>query len=197
MRLSVPINRAKGIKKKKSRHEGLKLKKSLRQDKPQHNQSADLVVVTDDENCEADTFFTLVSPPLIESSLIDSSEYNGFEISCNSLSDGSLNASIIGGYGDYNYLWSTIDGDLSNTAIDRDSIWNLPAGTYTLTVTDAINCPNSFDYVLNEADSLTIDPILSNYSNFNISCFNVIVRIGCFIYRLMNIAHVKFANSCI
>jgi len=128
--------------------------------------------VTDDQLCSVDTSFTLVTPPLIESSLTDSSDYNGFGISCNALNDGSLNASIIGGHGNYNYLWSTIDGNLSNTEIDRDSIWEVPAGTYTLTITDGISCVKSFDYVLTEAPPLSIDPILSDFNNFNISCFN-------------------------
>ncbi len=56
-------------------------------------------------------------------------------------SDGSITATATGGNGGpYSYVWST--GDTGQV------LSNLPAGTYTLTVTDAAGCVNSFIYGL-------------------------------------------------
>ena len=130
--------------------------------------------VTDVFGCFADTTYTLVSPTQIIAALIDSSDYNAFEISCNSLSDAYLDISTTGGFGgydDYVFEWLASNGGILNQS-DQEDIFNVPAGTYTLSITDSINCSRSFDYVLSEPDSLSIDPILSDFNNFNISCFN-------------------------
>jgi hypothetical protein len=47
------------------------------------------------------------------------------------LSNGSINATVSGGTAPYTYLWSN-----NETTEDIDS---LPPGTYTITVTDAVN----------------------------------------------------------
>ena len=129
------------------------------------------LTVTDEFACFADTSISLTTPPELIATLIDSSEYNGFEISCYDLSDGFLKTSVTGGIGNYIYEWTTTDGFISMN--DRDSIWDIPAGAYTLKVTDSINCSRTWNpYLINQPDSLSIDPILSEMNNYNIFCFN-------------------------
>jgi len=54
----------------------------------------------------------------------------GTNISCFGLTDGSANVSVVGGSGNYTYSWDSTPVQTTATAT------NLPAGTYTVTVTD-------------------------------------------------------------
>ena len=74
-----------------------------------------------------------VSEP--ESLVIDSfviSDYNGFEISCDSGQDGFINLNVSGGTAPYNFLWS--DNSFNQ------NLTNVSAGTYSVIVTDQNNC---------------------------------------------------------
>ncbi|HNY01091.1 MAG TPA: hypothetical protein PKG48_00810, partial [Bacteroidales bacterium] len=53
-------------------------------------------------------------------------------VHCSGLNDGSVSVNATGGSPDYGYLWS--DGQTTRTAV------NLPAGVYTVTVTDIYGC---------------------------------------------------------
>jgi len=59
---------------------------------------------------------------------------------CGGMSDGSISAYVISANGPYNYSWS--NGAVTN------SIANLPVGTYTLYVTDAVACVYQETFVL-------------------------------------------------
>lgn len=79
-------------------------------------------------------------------------------ISCNGLSDGSINLNITGGIPPFSTLWS-------NTSTTQN-ISNLVAGTYTATITDDDGC------TANETFTLTEPPTLNPTINTsNISCF--------------------------
>jgi uncharacterized repeat protein (TIGR02543 family) len=85
-----------------------------------------LVTITDDNNCE-------------QIELIDLPEATPFEttvditpITCNAAADGSIAIDIAGGTGVYDFSW--------NTGATVNSIANLPAGTYEVTITDSNNC---------------------------------------------------------
>jgi len=67
------------------------------------------------------------------------------QVSCNGYIDGGINVTANGGNSPYTYLWS--NGSITNT------INNVVAGVYSVTVTDSINCSS--------IDSITIiEPIL-------------------------------------
>ncbi len=62
------------------------------------------------------------------------------DVSCNGGSDGSSTVSIVsGGYGPFDYFWSSGDS-IQNTVALTNSITNLSANTYTVTVIDAHEC---------------------------------------------------------
>ena len=129
-----------------------------------------VVMVTDTFNCTASANYTLVSPPEIQITVADSSDYSGYDISCKSFSDGMLDLTIAGGYGDFTYNWTTADGNLDDPAsLDQSA---LSAGNYHLLATDAISCSREWDFNLDEPDTLHVDPVLSDYNAFNVSCFN-------------------------
>ena len=91
------------------------------------------VVVTDANGCHDHSGVTVHNPDSISAS-IQVSNYNGYAISCEGLSDGSATAVISGGNGiDYNtLLWNT-----GNTIVTLN---NLTAGTYSYTIQDNNGC---------------------------------------------------------
>lgn len=88
------------------------------------------LTVTDTKSCSvtATTFVPLTSG--IDIQFIDVKQ-----ASCLSGNDGSATVVVSGGTTPYEYLWS------NNAKVDK--IQGLSAGTYTVTVTDAVNCSNT------------------------------------------------------
>src|SRR5690554_1232353 len=99
------------------------------------------VTVTDAKNRSVTDTVTISSPDEI---LIDF-EYEN--VSCNGQTDGWASVNPSGGVGPYSVLWSTND--------TTDTISNLIAGTYTVTITDANDCEITEDFDIIEPDVLT------------------------------------------
>ena len=66
-------------------------------------------------------------------------------------SDGTATATPSGGTSPYTYLWSDPSSQTTQTAT------GLPAGTYSVTVTDAVSCDTTVSVAVNVAGGLTID----------------------------------------
>jgi len=114
--------------------------------------------VTDDNGCEATTSITITEPTAIT---IAESYSN---ISCNGLTDGSIDITVSGGTvaGDYTYSWTTADGDgLIADAADQTG---LSAGTYDLTVTDDNGCEATTSITITEPAAIAIAESYSNIS---------------------------------
>lgn len=71
-------------------------------------------------------------------------------VDCNGGNNGSANAIPAGGSNPYNFQWSN--------AASSSSIFNLTAGTYTVTVTDAIGCTKTASVTITEPPLLTACP---------------------------------------
>ncbi len=129
-----------------------------------------VIMVTDTFHCSATTGFTLEAPPEIRLTVVDSSDFNGFNVSCKSSDDGSYDLNVTGGYGEFSYVWNTADGHVNDpSSLDQPA---LLAGTYELRATDAISCYRDWSFHLSEPDTLAVNPETSDYHSFNISCFN-------------------------
>jgi len=76
------------------------------------------------------------------------SEYNQFNVSCASETDGFINGIVTGGIPPYSYTWSN--------GSRLDGIDELGAGTYSLTVTDANGCTASAEATLIEPEGLAV-----------------------------------------
>ena len=89
------------------------------------------VIVPDTNNCSQQFEFILNEPESIE---INSniSSYNDFGVSSYGASDGSIDISVIGGSGIFNYNWS--NGETT------EDIINLTTGIYSVVVSDENNC---------------------------------------------------------
>jgi len=134
-----------------------------------------LAVIKDSRGCPLPRMYTVTEPPPVNV-IFDASDYNGYNISCRSYGDGSAwIETITGGSAPYAYSWTTSDG-LIPGATNGNIIENLIAGTYDLTVTDAMGCTSAvFSITLTEPDGIDLIslPALSQSpdGNYNISCY--------------------------
>ncbi|KAB1065647.1 T9SS type A sorting domain-containing protein [Salibacter halophilus] len=111
------------------------------------------VTITDNNGCFDSTSLTITEPAsLVASSVADSN------VSCNGASDGGATASATGGTAPYNYMWSN--------AATTASITGVPAGTYSVTVTDNNGCFDSVSLTITEPAMLTAASVVDS----NISC---------------------------
>jgi gliding motility-associated-like protein len=85
------------------------------------------VTVTNSNNCTATAQLTLIQPPVLTVTTTNT------PLNCNNIPDGTATAAATGGTGAIQYLWSV--GQQTTAAINT-----LPAGTYTVTVTDTNLC---------------------------------------------------------
>lgn len=109
------------------------------------------VTVMDANNCALEVFVQLTEPQVLDvSTQVDS-------VSCNA--PGSISLDVQGGVMPYFYLW---DNGASGAGIG-----NLPAGAYTVTVTDANGCSLLRSFMLEPADI----PVLSDTLLTAVRCF--------------------------
>ena len=112
--------------------------------------------VTDSLGCVIIFDFPLIEPALpLTSSIVPTTDYNGYNISCFSFSDGALQALASGGVPNYDYYWNSVK--------ISDSITNLTAGQYQLTVYDKNDCESINFITLTQPDSLYIE--LSSFTD--------------------------------
>mgnify|MGYP003975065633 CR=1 FL=1 len=108
--------------------------------------------INDDYGCLAYDTVNIFQPDPLQLSIVQIND-----ASCNGSSDADGSISVSGGTQAYQYSWSV--------GLSTDStISNVPAGTYTVVVTDANNCQGSFDVIFEEPSiiSLKVDDIFDN-----------------------------------
>ncbi|MCB9333969.1 MAG: hypothetical protein H6574_23190 [Lewinellaceae bacterium] len=105
------------------------------------------LTVSDFYGCTDTAAITVTEPPALDVDL-NTADFNGYDISCAGASDGSLTAIPSGGVGGYQFAWSPNGTGPELTA--------LPAGTYTLTLTDANGCFLIAEASLLEPDTLQL-----------------------------------------
>jgi molybdenum-dependent DNA-binding transcriptional regulator ModE len=124
------------------------------------------VTVTDDEGCTITGSATLNQPSATNYSATSQN------INCFGTNTGSINVNISGGTPAYTYTWNP--GTLSG-----NNPTGLGAGTYLLTVTDALNCANLDTFVLTQpASALTVTTSHTDVSCFGLSDGTVTVNIS-------------------
>lgn len=83
------------------------------------------------------------------------------ELNCNGSSNGSLIVTPYFGVGPYSYSWS------ANVVSKTDSLaFNLPAGNYSVTVTDSRDSIASTSYVLGQPSAINLNAVATNVSCF-------------------------------
>ena len=110
------------------------------------------VIVSDNNSCSDTVTFTITEPAAIM--LFTSST----AASCGA-SNGTATCTPSGGVAPYTYSWSPIGGNASTAT-------NLPAGNYTVTVTDSNNCTQQAFVAVNNSGA----PTLSLQSSIDVAC---------------------------
>jgi len=119
------------------------------------------VTVTDASNCTFDLPFTIGQPAAALTVSITSQT----NVACFGQATGSATAAAAGGTGPYAYTWLTTPVQTSATAI------NLPAGTYTVNVVDALGCLGSTSVTITQPANALSGTITSQT---NVTCFSAL-----------------------
>lgn len=109
------------------------------------------MVLTDDNGCSALYTTTIAAPSPLTVFTISNKDHGGYDISCAGGADGVINTTYNGGTPPYAFAWTGPNGFIAGTPI----IGGLIAGTYALTVTDALGCTVSSTITLMEPPALT------------------------------------------
>ncbi|WP_204336724.1 T9SS type B sorting domain-containing protein [Cryomorpha ignava] len=110
------------------------------------------VQISDANGCAGFLSVTITQPPKIN--------VTGpiTHVTCFGGANGSIDAIVNGGTPGYTYSWSGPNGFSATT----QDVTGLVAGTYTLTVTDAIMCSRSRDYVVNQPLEITVNATITD-----------------------------------
>lgn len=107
------------------------------------------LTLTDANNCSFYNTAVISEPTVL---VLDLAVINA---SCFNFDDGSLDLTVAGGTSPYTYLWS-------NAGETSEDLSNLPAGTYSVTVSDDNGCTANIGEEVSEPDSLTLSAILTD-----------------------------------
>lgn len=112
------------------------------------------VTVTNNFGCSATGSVTITQPASAVSASITAST----NVSCFGGNDGSASAAASGGTPGYTYAWNTVPPQSTSTAT------NLPAGTFTVTVTDANGCLQTASVSISQPMDLAVSTSGTNPS---------------------------------
>jgi gliding motility-associated-like protein len=125
-----------------------------------------IVNVTDINGCVTTSAITLTQPSGLTQSIAATTFPSGTNISCFGLSDGNIDLTVGGGSPGYTFLW--------NTGAITEDLTNVPAGTYSVVITDQVGCQISSSITLTQPTLLTQTISAAVYqSGTNISCFGL------------------------
>ncbi len=135
-----------------------------------------------------DTFgnFTIINTEIEEPDPVTNeasvSDYNGFNISCNSIPDGSISLTSTGGTPGYSYAWNISD---SQSAFAD----NLPSAWHVVTVTDDHGCEFVDSFFLDqpadiEGEFILTDPNCDGLETGAVSIFNTTGGVPGYSYSL-------------
>jgi hypothetical protein len=113
------------------------------------------LIVTDDLGCTSSQSFTVAQPNQIQVNLIAVQN-----ASCGS-NNGYAIVSANGGAGGFNYYWSN--------ATNNDTLFNVGAGSYTLTAIDGSGCTSSIIVNVSNING----PVIASVDSGNVTCPNV------------------------
>ncbi len=105
------------------------------------------------------------APAPMLSLTLTASNYNGYNISCFGVKDGSIDLTVSGGTTPYHYEWST--------GATTEDVSELAAGYYRVQVIDANNETATAEITLDQPLAMKMDVDVYEYPNgYNVSCFD-------------------------
>ena len=132
------------------------------------NLSADIhfVAVTDKNDCTVKDSAEIIKPPLLTHTS-QTSDYNGFNVSCFDMSNGYIDINITGGTAPFKFIWTGPDGFTAAT----QNISGLKAGTYTVNISDNFGCTASQTFHLTQPNKLGMNiTVFENLNGYNVKC---------------------------
>ena len=112
-------------------------------------------LITVSDNFGNDVILTAeVSEPAAIALTESHPDFNGFDISCYGLADGSISMTASGGTPGYTWTWNTGD--------NMPGLDSLKAGSYVLTLTDAAGCTETTSVTLTQPQPLVLNPSFIN-----------------------------------
>ena len=111
------------------------------------------VTVTDAAGCSFTSSYVIQQPTAIAIDTIISTYAEGYNVSSYGANDGSITTAVSGGNAPYTFDWSN--------GATTESISGVPAGVYTLNVTDASGCSATLTVELTQATDLTMPTAFS------------------------------------
>ena len=112
------------------------------------------VTVTDSNGCSNSAQITLNSPTQLVVSIDITSDFNGYGVSCPGASNGSLHVNVTGGVPPYSGGWST--------GVMAYNLYNLPADSYSVTVTDLNSVSSVATVNLTHPDPVIISHLVTD-----------------------------------
>ncbi|QTN39563.1 hypothetical protein HZ996_10585 [Cryomorphaceae bacterium] len=106
------------------------------------------LTITDANGCTLIRSFVVSQPDSLEVQLVTA------DLNCNGDSDGAVTSFVSGGTPPYSYAW--------NTGPVTPNLNSLPAGTYSVVVTDANGCTDNAQVTINEPDVLVLANTVSS-----------------------------------
>lgn len=114
------------------------------------------VTITDENGCTVDVSLDIVSPELLEATLVST-----VNVSCFGGADGEITIDAVGGVVDYEF---SIDG---GAFVPGGTFTDLTAGSYDFEVRDANGCLSTITVDITEPPALTLDLV----STVDVTCF--------------------------
>jgi gliding motility-associated-like protein len=114
------------------------------------------MLATDQNSCTASSIITITQPPVLTASISSTGS-----VTCNGGNNGFAVVTAGGGTTGYTYVWSGAAASNGNSSNAN----NLPAGNYTVTVTDGQNCT-----VSTNATILEPSPLSTTLTTTNVKC---------------------------
>ena len=112
------------------------------------------VTVTDAAGCITTATVTITEPPVLAATTV------GNNVDCFGTATGSATVNVTGGTAPFTYSWNTLPVQTGATAT------GLTAGTYTVTVTDAMGCITTATVTITEPPVLAATTVGNNVDCF-------------------------------
>ena len=127
--------------------------------------------IIDDNMCATTATYNVSEPDALQ---VDIAQTTVVDASCNAISDGSIDVTVTGGTGPGTYIYEWADGFGAS-----EDLAALPAGTYSLLITDAAGCEFTYETTIGEPAELTVTStaVMANCGQSN-GAVNVTVNGG-------------------
>ncbi len=118
------------------------------------------VTITDSKGCTAVKIIIITQPTAISLSTAQTN------INCFGSSTGAINLTVSGGTAPFAYAWTNVSSGYTSS---NEDLSTLPAGTYSVTVTDSKGCTSNTSVTLTQAPEIILTSVTTDVTCFGSS----------------------------